>query len=163
MMTKRSDGRALSRSMADTAGRPHRRRSSMRSNRRTAGLAYRCHRGDAIYHRRHGHVVYGRRQHLPGRARQRLCAPDAGPTRPRQHRYGDAPGGRFLRGSDVHAKLRQRDAATEIPHPWYPQSRRIDTAACSRRAARVLVSAFRAVIPGASMGLWAPMRNNNSG
>ena len=52
-----------------------------------------------------------------GRTRQRLRPADAGPARSREHRHRDLAGRCLLRGGDVHADLRQCDAAAEIACP----------------------------------------------
>ena len=86
--------------LRDRAGRPSR-------------LAHGRHRGDAIHHRRHRRAENGGRQHPCGAAGQRIRAADERAPRPRQHRQGDAARGRVLRGGDVHAGLRHRDAAAQ--------------------------------------------------
>jgi hypothetical protein len=64
-----------------------------------------------------GELHDGKWQHLPGRSWQCFCDSNAGKTRPRQRRQGNIARRRFLRGCDVHTKLRQRDDAAEEPHP----------------------------------------------
>jgi hypothetical protein len=72
-------------------------------------------------------------------------------TRPRQCRQGNLARRRFLRGCDVHPKLRQRDDAAEEPHPRHFESRRVDasqsgTPTLSTQEASTLAAKLRATL-----------------